>query len=71
MMTRKDFNQVAAATAELVIHMMPVDWADAIRDEQRRQLEEAGNRVANYLGVTNPRFDRERFVAAVIKLGGH
>jgi hypothetical protein len=57
-MTRKDFTALAAALRSA--------YGVAESDNERRGVYESARRLAEVLRDTNPRFDRDRFIAAAI-----
>jgi len=68
-MTRKDFNLIAETIRLLpsftaYVHLKPVSRGDAVR------FDALCNRFAEALATTNPRFDKDRFVAGCNGKGG-
>ena len=61
-MTKKDFELIAAALKEARMHWIIAETPDA--DSFRAGLYAAAKELAHALSTTNPRFDRERFLAA-------
>jgi hypothetical protein len=67
-MTRKDFNLIAETIRLLpsftaYVHLKPVNSTAIVGDAVR--FDALCNRFAEALATTNPRFDKDRFVAAM------
>jgi hypothetical protein len=72
-MTRKDFNLIAETIRQLPsfiasVHLKPVDSTTIVGDAVR--FDALCHRFAEALSTTNPRFKRERFIAACNGKGG-
>ena len=72
-MTRKDFNLIAETIRLLpsftaYVHLKPINSTTIVGDAVR--FDALCNRFAEALATTNPRFDKDRFVAACNGKGG-
>jgi hypothetical protein len=72
-MTRKDFNLIAETIRQLpsftaYVHLKPVNSTTIAGDAVR--FDALCHRFAEALATTNPRFKRERFIAACNGKGG-
>jgi predicted secreted protein len=62
MMTRRDFNALAALVADV--------QADIKRHNGAIGVEDLANQLADVCKASNPRFDRERFLVAALGTDG-
>jgi hypothetical protein len=72
-MTRKDFNLIAETIRLLpsftaYVHLKPVNSTTTVGDAVR--FDALCHRFAEALATTNPRFDKDRFVATCNGKGG-
>ena len=63
-MTRKDFELIAGALAKNAQFLPTNNRGEPIPSGEWRQHQEIAEALADALATTNPRFDRDRFVAA-------
>lgn len=66
-MTRKDYELIAAAFVEAFAEARRIEQDERFVKGMDWGITTAASLVANALVSTNPRFDKERFIAAATK----
>lgn len=63
-MTRKDYTLIAEAFAAVLQHAEDHEYRPELKRHYRQALSDVLDTLAGRLKADNPRFDRERFMAA-------